>query len=69
LSGPPGLPAAIVTGLNKGAIDTLARPDVRAKFDADNITSPPMTPEEFSALVAADIGKWQPAVKRLGLAH
>ena len=69
LSGPPGLPAAIVTRLNRGAIEVLARPEVRAKFDADGITSPPMTPEEFSALVAADIAKWQPAVKRLRLAH
>ena len=69
LSGPPGLPAVIVTRLNRGAIEVLARPEVRTKFDADGITSPPMTPEEFAALVAADIAKWQPAVKRLGLAH
>lgn len=47
----------------------LALPEVRAKFDADGITAPPMTPAEFSALVAAAIGKWGPAVKRLGLGH
>ncbi len=69
LSGPPGLPAEIVARLNRGAIEVLARPEVRAKFDADGITSPPMTPAEFSALVAADIGKWGPSVKRLGLGH
>ena len=69
LSGPPGLPAEIVARLNRGAIEVLVRPEVRAKFDADGITSPPMTPAEFSALVAADIGKWGQAVKRLGLGH
>jgi tripartite-type tricarboxylate transporter receptor subunit TctC len=68
-SGPPGLPADIVARLNRAAIEILARPDVRARFDADAITSPPMTPQEFTALVATDIAKWEPAVKRLGLGH
>jgi tripartite-type tricarboxylate transporter receptor subunit TctC len=68
-SGPPGLPAEMVTRLNHAAIEVLARADVRARLDADAISSPPMTPGEFTALVAADIAKWAPAVKRLGLGH
>ena len=68
-SGPPGMPAEMVAQLNRAAIEVLARKDVRARFDADAISSPPMTPAEFTALVAADIAKWGPAVKRLGLGH
>jgi tripartite-type tricarboxylate transporter receptor subunit TctC len=69
LSGPPGLAPEIVARLNAGANEILARPEVRARFEGDAITSIPMTPAEFSALVAADIAKWEPAVKRLGLGH
>jgi tripartite-type tricarboxylate transporter receptor subunit TctC len=69
LSGPAGLAPDIVARLNAAVLEILALPEVRARLAADAIVSPPLTPEQFSALVAGDIAKWQPAVARLGLGH
>jgi tripartite-type tricarboxylate transporter receptor subunit TctC len=44
-------------------------PDVRQRLLADAIASEPMTAEQFAAFVAADIAKWGPIAKRLGLGH
>jgi tripartite-type tricarboxylate transporter receptor subunit TctC len=69
LSGPAGLAPEIVAQLNAAVIEILALPDVKARLASDAIVTPPLTPEQFSALVAGDIAKWQPAVARLGLGH
>jgi len=47
----------------------MSAPDVRAKLAGDAITPSSMSPAEFSAYVAADIAKWQPLVRQLGLGH
>ncbi len=49
LSGPPGQLTEIAGAAEQRRDRVLARPDVRSKFDADGITSPPTpTPAAFS---------------------
>ena len=69
LSGPAGMPPEIVAKLNAAVATVMSAPDVRAKLAGDAITPSSMSPAEFSAYVAADIAKWQPLVRQLGLGH
>ena len=67
LSGPAGIPPEITRKLNQAVIETLDRPEVRQRLVADAIIPDPMTPEQFGAFVAAEIAKWGPIAKRLGM--
>jgi len=69
LSGPAGMPPEIVAKLNAAVATVMSAPDVRAKLAGDAITPSSMSPAELSAYVAADIAKWQPLVRQLGLGH
>jgi len=63
------MPPEIVAKLNAAVATVMSAPDVRAKLAGDAITPSSMSPAEFSAYVAADIAKWQPLVRQLGLGH
>jgi tripartite-type tricarboxylate transporter receptor subunit TctC len=65
LSGPAGLPREITLKLNSSVAAMLERPDIRARLDRDAIETRPMTPEEFTQFVAAEIDKWGPVAKRV----
>lgn len=67
LSGPAGIPPETTRKLNQAVIETLDRPEVRQRLVADAIIPDPMTPEQFGAFVAAEIAKWGPIAKRLGM--
>jgi tripartite-type tricarboxylate transporter receptor subunit TctC len=67
LSAPAGVPPEITRKLNQAVIETLDRPEVRQRLVADAIIPDPMTPEQFGAFVAAEIAKWGPIAKRLGM--
>ena len=67
LSGPAGIPPEITRKLNQAVIETLDRPEVRQRLVANAIIPDPMTPEQFGAFVAAEIAKWGPIAKRLGM--
>ena len=67
LSGPAGVPPEITRKLNQAVIETVDRPEVRQRLVADAIIPDPMTPEQFGAFVAAEIAKWGPIAKRLGM--
>lgn len=67
LSGPAGIPPEITRKLNQAVIEVLDRPEVRQRLVADAIIPDPMTPEQFGAFVAAEIAKWGPIAKRLGM--
>lgn len=67
LSGPAGVPPEITRKLNQAVIEVLDRPEVRQRLVADAIIPDPMTPEQFGAFVAAEIAKWGPIAKRLGM--
>lgn len=65
LSGPAGLPNGIVQKVNAAAIETLELPAVRERLKRDAIQTKPMTPEEYTAFVAAETEKWGPLAKSL----
>jgi len=67
LSGPAGIAPEVTHKLNAAVIATLAKPDVRERLLADGIVPVAMTPGEFADFVAADIAKWGPVAKRLGV--
>jgi tripartite-type tricarboxylate transporter receptor subunit TctC len=63
LSGPPGLPPAIVERLNKAVNDAMAKPEVRAAMERDASLTQAMTPKEFTAFLQNEVNKWTPVVK------
>ncbi len=63
LSGPPGLPPAIVERLNKAVNDAMAKPEVRAAMERDASLTQPMTPKEFATFLQNEVNKWTPLVK------
>ena len=69
LSGPPGLPRDIVDKLNAAVAHAMKQPAVLAKPANDGVTINAMSADQFSRLVATDIAKWEPVVKKVGLGH
>jgi tripartite-type tricarboxylate transporter receptor subunit TctC len=67
LSGPAGIAPEITDKINQAVIEILAKPEVRQRLSVDAILPDPMTPGQFTAFVAADIAKWGPIAKRLGI--
>ena len=65
LSGPAGVPKEIVQKVNAAAIETLQLPAVRERLKRDAIETKAMTPEEYTAFVAAEMQKWGPLAKSL----
>jgi tripartite-type tricarboxylate transporter receptor subunit TctC len=64
---PAGTPKPVVTRLN-GAINTaLKQDDVRAKLGGAGIEIQGGTPEEFGAVITAEIEKWGRIVKQAGI--
>lgn len=55
--GPAGMPVPLVARLNADINKILARPDVKAAFQAQGFDAAPGSPEEFAALIKADIQK------------
>ena len=46
---------------------TLARPDVEQRVRQDCMVAEPMTPEDFSKLIAQESARWKPVLERAGL--
>jgi tripartite-type tricarboxylate transporter receptor subunit TctC len=65
--GPAGLPAPIVARLNADVNKILARPDVKAAFLAQGFDATAMSPEEFGALIKADIQKSREIIAAAGI--
>jgi tripartite-type tricarboxylate transporter receptor subunit TctC len=63
LSGPPGLPPAIVERLNKAVNEAMAKPEVRAAMERDASLTQAMTPKEFTAFLQNEVNKWTPVVR------
>jgi tripartite-type tricarboxylate transporter receptor subunit TctC len=55
--GPAGIPAPVVARLNADVNRILMRPDVKTALQAQGFDASPGTPEEFAALIRADIQK------------
>jgi tripartite-type tricarboxylate transporter receptor subunit TctC len=63
---PAGTPPDIVKRLNTEIVRIINSPDVREKLAALGAEPAPNTPEEFAALVKADVAKWADVVKKSG---
>jgi len=73
LFAPVGVPQEVFARLQDGMAKTLASKDLRAKLEQQGVElagSPdkPVTPEQFSVLLAEDIAKWARIVKSSGAA-
>ena len=66
LSGPAGMPAAVVAKLNAALNEVLADPKLLARFEEMGIAVQPMSPANFSAYVQKQVTDFQPAVKSSG---
>ena len=61
-----GTPRAIVDRLHTAMVKSLAAPDIRESFAAQSVEISGNTPEEFDAVIRADIAKWSKVVKASG---
>ncbi|MBI3068235.1 MAG: tripartite tricarboxylate transporter substrate binding protein [Betaproteobacteria bacterium] len=65
MSGPPGMPRAVVARLNDVVKRILALPDVAGRFEQEGVHAVPSTPEEFARIIEADIAKWARVAKAI----
>jgi tripartite-type tricarboxylate transporter receptor subunit TctC len=63
---PAGTPPEIVKRLNTEIVKIIRMPDVNEKLTALGAEPVGNTPEEFGALVRAEVGKWADVVKKSG---
>jgi tripartite-type tricarboxylate transporter receptor subunit TctC len=66
LSGPPNVPAEIVTRLNSEVRRVLQLPDVRERLRADGIEANQLDAKAFNDFLAAEVRRWTPVVKTSG---
>jgi tripartite-type tricarboxylate transporter receptor subunit TctC len=67
ISGPKGIPAAIVAKLNAAVNAALAKPELKERFHQLGGEVMPMSPAAFGKLVADETEKWAKVVKSAGL--
>lgn len=63
LSGPAGVPSAIVKRLNAAVREALAAPEMRERLAADGIEPGDLDPEGFRRFVRAEVARWGPVAK------
>ena len=66
--GPAGLPADTTARLNKAFVDALGSPEMKARMATLMAETSPTTPQQFGALVQAELAKYEPLVKASGAA-
>lgn len=66
VSGPPKMPAAIVSRLNTEIVKAVQSPEVRQRLSTLGLTPVLATPEQMTAFVGAEVEKWGRAVKASG---
>lgn len=64
--GPAGLPKDVTARISKAIHETLAKPDVQAKFAANGNVIMEKGPEAFTAFHTAEINRWVPVIKASG---
>jgi tripartite-type tricarboxylate transporter receptor subunit TctC len=67
LFAPAGTPAAIVARINAEVMRTLARTDVRERLAGMGAEPMSGTPEQFTAMIRADLDKWGRLVRSAGI--
>ncbi len=66
LSGPPGLPAALVDRINAEVRRGLQTPAIRSQLAAESMETIDLDAPAFTRFVAAEIARWTPAVRSVG---
>lgn len=64
---PAGTPKEIIVKLNTEINAILKQPEVRAKLEAAGIEVQGGTPQQYAALIKADLAKWGKVVKEAGI--
>ena len=64
---PAGTPKAIIDKLNAEINAVLKMPDVVQKMQAQGFDLVGGTPEQFGALLKAEVDRWAPVIKKVGL--
>ena len=64
--GPAALPLTITTRLNSDIADILKAPEMRERFVAQGVDLASSTPEQFAALIKAEVPKWRKIVQDSG---
>jgi tripartite-type tricarboxylate transporter receptor subunit TctC len=65
---PRGTPPGIVKMLNREVNAVMNSPAVKNRLAADGAeVAAPNTPEQFRAMIAEEIGKWEKIVRRLDM--
>ncbi len=67
LFAPGATPRPIIDRLNAEVLKVLNMPDIREKLSSSGLEPSPTTPEELGAMVKADLAKWEPIVKKVGV--
>ena len=64
---PAGTPQEIITWLHRETTTLLRSPGVKERLTAEGLEVVASSPEEFAALIKADIAKWTKLVKTIDL--
>ncbi len=64
---PRGTPAEVVLKLNAAINAALVLPEVKTRLSSEGAYPAPTTPDAFSQLIASEIKRWAPVVKRAGI--
>jgi tripartite-type tricarboxylate transporter receptor subunit TctC len=67
LFAPAKTPPAIVAWLNRQADEIFASPDVRQRFEAENVMLPGGPPEALGAYMAEERARWRRVIDKAGL--
>jgi tripartite-type tricarboxylate transporter receptor subunit TctC len=66
ISGPAGLPPAIVERLSREIRAVLADPSLRARFSEIGATVGELSPAAYAEFIAAEVANWAPVVQASG---
>jgi tripartite-type tricarboxylate transporter receptor subunit TctC len=67
LVAPAGTPGALVSRLHDTTVKSLAKPEVKARFDALGTDVAPMGPDQLAGFIRAEIDKWAKMAKAAGI--
>ena len=61
---PAGTPASVIDKLNAAIKQVLQEPEIQRKFVGYGCIATPSTPQEFAAMIAAEVPKWKGVVEK-----
>lgn len=66
LSGPAGVPRAVVDRISKELFAAVALADVKERFAGQGVNASPLGPADYAAFIRKEMNKWGPVVKASG---